>query len=135
MGRTNRPAGLAALDAEALDSAWGTRVAPASTVPVFFRKLRRSMFSPWDRCCLLARIIVFLRIHCYIGPGVATASSQSICGAVLDTSYRPAASISFDPSALKISFVPGTALQHDCRSHPTTDQVHILFRDAPIDHV
>jgi hypothetical protein len=31
--------------------------------------------------------------------------------------------------------VLGTALRHDCRSRPATDQIHILFRDAPIGHV
>ena len=128
MGRTNRPARLAARDSEALDSAWGTRVAPASNVPLFFRKLRRSMFSPWDRYYLLPRIIVSLRIHCCIGPGVATPSSQLNLGrsAGYELSHRGLDQL-FDPSAPEISFVPGTALQHDCRSHPATDQVHNII--------
>src|ERR1700731_3211641 len=113
MGRTNRPAGLAVLDSEALDSAWGTRVAPASNVPVFFRKLRRSMFSPWDLCYLLAWIIAFLRIHCCIGPWVATASSQLNLwrSAGYELSHCDLHQL-FDPCALEISFVPDTALQH-----------------------
>src|ERR1700674_1533362 len=133
MGRTNRPPGLPALHSEAWDSAWGTRVAPASNVPVFFRKLRRSMFSPWDRCYVLAWIIVFLRMHCCMGPGVATACSQlNLWGNAGCELSRCSLDQLFDPSALEISFVPSTALQHDYWAPPATDQVHILFCDAAI---
>src|ERR1700680_3953050 len=129
MGRTNRPAGLAALDSEAWDSAWGTRVAPASNVPVFFRKLRRSMFSPWDRCYVLAWIIVFLRMHCCMGPGVATASSQlNLWGNAGCELSRCSLDQLFDPSALEIGFVPGTAPQHDYRAPPAKPGPYIVLR-------
>src|ERR1700674_2834844 len=112
MGRTKRPAGLAALDSEALDSAWGTRVAPASNVPVFFRKLRRSMFSPWDRCYVLAWIIVFHRMHCCMGPGVDTAYSQVNLWRSAGCELSRCSLVQlFDPSVVEMSFVPGTALQ------------------------
>src|SRR5260370_40709764 len=136
MGKTNRPAGTTALDSEAWDSAWGTRVAPASNVPVFFRKLRRSMFSPWERCYLLACSLAFLRILCCIVPWVATVSSPSHLGrsAGYELSHCGLYQL-FDPSAREISFVPGTAREHDGRAHPATRQVHVLFRDAQIGHV
>src|SRR5260370_35106694 len=136
MGRTNRPGGLAALDSVAWDSAWGTRVAPASNVPVFFRKLRRSMFSPWDRG-LRARLD-----HSFPQNALLHGSWCRNCLPSIDLWRSADYQLSrcrlvqlFDPSALEISFVPGTALQYDCRSPPATDQVHILFRDAPIGRV
>src|SRR5437762_5258752 len=136
MGRTNRPARLAARDSEDLDSAWGTRVAPASNVPLFFRKLRRSMFSPWDRYYLLPRIIVSLRIHCCIGPGVATPSSQLNLGrsAGYELSHRGLDQL-FDPSAPEIALSPARLSSTIAGRTPRLTRSIILFRDAPIGHV
>ena len=68
-----------------------------------------------------------------MGPSVATASSQlNLWGDAGCELSRCSLDQLFDPSALEIGFVPGSALQHDYRAPPATDQIHILFCDAAI---